>query len=473
MSEEKNFGHLGPMFQLSLLKTIIDDKKFATSIIDVMDPKYFDGQYFRYLMQNIKELHTKFNKIPDYVTLQYKIMNENVNTDTAYSIHMDTLENINNHIVPDSEYIKEVSLNFCRQQVLKKAIKDVEDIMSQGKFEEYHKVEEIIRTALQVGVNTDEVIDVVSNVREALENDDRVPFPLGIEGLDSLLKGGLARGELGVILAPLGVGKTTMMTKMANSAFNTGANVLQVFFEDSLKTIRKKHYTIWTGISPDDLKLNIEEVESIVGEKEKAKNGLKLLKLPSYGTTISDIKTRIRKLKSEGFVVDLLLIDYVDCITSEKNIIGGEEWKGEAAIMRQLESMTTEFNMAIWVATQGDRSSISSELVNTDQMGGSIKKAQIGHVIISIGKTLEQKEHKLATMVLLKSRIGDDGIVFQNCGFNNEYLDINTETQNTLLGHEEDKEKRKQERIQEVYRKRLEDDELRKSRQENKLEKNN
>jgi len=335
--------------------------------------------------------------------------------------------------------------------------------MNQGKFEQYHEVEEIIRVALQVGVSTDNVIDVTYNVREALENDDRVPFPLGIAGLDSLLKGGLARGELGVILAPLGVGKTTMVTKIANSAFNTGANVLQIFFEDNLKSIRKKHYTIWTGYSPDELKDHIDELEEIVREKDNQKNGLKLLKLPSYGTTITDIKTQIRKLKSEGFNVDLLLIDYVDCITSEKNISGGDEWKGEAAIMRQLESMTSEFDMAIWVATQGDRSSISSELVNSDQMGGSIKKAQIGHVIISIGKTLEQKEHKLATMALLKSRIGDDGIVFQNCGFNNEYLDINTETQSTLLGHEEDKEKRKQERIQEVYRKRLEDDEIRKN----------
>ena len=472
MIEEKNFGHLGQAFQLSLLKTIIDDKKFATTIIDVLEPKYFDGPYFKYLMQNIKELHTKFNRIPDYITLQHKIMVENTTTDTTFSIHMETLENINNHVVPDPEFIKDTSLNFCRQQVLKKAIKEVDDIMSQGKFEDYHSIEGIIRAALQVGVNTDEIIDVTCNVREALENDERVPFPLGIEGLDRLLKGGLARGELGVILAPLGVGKTTMMTKIANSAFNTGANVLQIFFEDSLKTIRKKHYTIWTGISPDELKYNIEDLEEIVKEKELSKNGLKLLKMPSYGTTITDIKSQIRKLKSEGFNVDLLLIDYVDCITSEKSINGGEEWKGEAAIMRQLESMTSEFDMAIWVATQGDRSSISSELVNTDQMGGSIKKAQIGHVIISIGKTLEQKEHKLATMVLLKSRIGDDGIVFQNCGFNNEYLDINTETQNTLLGHEENKEKRNQERIQEVYRKRLEDDELRRSKQNRQPENN-
>jgi len=99
-------------------------------------------------------------------------------------------------------------------------------------------------------------------------------------------------------------------------------------------------------------------------------------------------------------------------------------------------------------------SSISSEVVTADQMGGSIKKAQIGHVILSIGKTLEQKDHNLATLTLLKSRIGKDGVVFQNCKFNNEYLDIDTEMQNTLLGHEEEKSKNNINRAREAYQRR-------------------
>jgi hypothetical protein len=86
-------------------------------------------------------------------------------------------------------------------------------------------------------------------------------------------------------------------------------------------------------------------------------------------------------------------------------------------------------------------------------MGGSIKKAQIAHVILSIAKTLEQKENNLATLTLLKSRIGRDGVIFQNCKFNNEYLVIDTDSQNTLLGFEEQKVQEKAARASEVYRK--------------------
>jgi hypothetical protein len=118
--------------------------------------------------------------------------------------------------------------------------------------------------------------------------------------------------------------------------------------------------------------------------------------------------------------------------------------------------MTGEFEMAIWTATQGNRESISSEVVTGDQMGGSIKKAQIAHVILSIGKTLEQKEHNLATLTLLKSRIGKDGVVFQNCKFNNEFLEIDTESQNTLLGHEEQKTQINANRAAEAFKRRQE-----------------
>jgi len=265
------------------------------------------------------------------------------------------------------------------------------------------------------------------------------------------LKGGLGRGELGVVLAPTGTGKTTLLTKIANTAYNYNFNVLQIFFEDNHAQIRQKHFTIWTGISPDEQLLNVDAVKEKVKEAEERSTGnIRLLKFPSDSISVSDIKSKIRKMISDGFKIDLLVLDYVDCISPERSA-DGEEWKGEGSIMRSLEAMTSEFNIAIWTATQGNRNSISSEIVNSDQMGGSIKKAQIAHVIISIAKTIEQKEHKLATLTLLKSRIGQDGVVFQNCKFDNEYLVINTDTQNTLLGHQEERQQNNQNRAREAF----------------------
>jgi hypothetical protein len=86
-------------------------------------------------------------------------------------------------------------------------------------------------------------------------------------------------------------------------------------------------------------------------------------------------------------------------------------------------------------------------------MGGSIKKAQVGHVIITIAKSLQQKEMNLATIAITKSRIGKDGIVFENCKFDNAMLEIDTEQSVTFLGLEEQKEDRNRNRIKELLEK--------------------
>jgi replicative DNA helicase len=402
-------------------------------------------------MENTKELYKTYNKIPDYNTLAQKIMAEGGNKDSS-KVHVDTLEAIKNN-ESQIEYVKDTALNFCKQQNLKRELKSVQSIIESGEFEAYNKIEEIIQKALQVGISNDETTDVFHDIDGALEQDFRQPIPTGIVGIDNLLKGGLGLGELGVVLAPTGTGKTTLLTKFANTAYNLGLNVVQIFFEDNPGNIKRKHYTIWSEIAPDQQPEFKDAVKEKVEQAQSRSTGsLKLLKLASDNVTVSEIKNKIRKMSSDGIKVDLLVLDYVDCISSDKST-NGEEWKGEGSVMRSLESMTGEFDMAIWTATQGNRESISSEVVTGDQMGGSIKKAQIAHVILSIGKTLEQKEHNLATLTLLKSRIGKDGVVFQNCKFNNEFLVIDTESQNTLLGHEQDEVQKRANRVAEVYKK--------------------
>lgn len=449
---EKNFGFLGASFQQALIKSIIEDKKYGEQIIDVIDSKYFDNNSFRFIIQNIKEHFTKYSKIPNYDTLSQQIVLELKSQENA-RIHLDTILGIKDNS-QDSSLVKDEALNFCKQQNLKKELKRVNQIIDNGTFQEYNTIEGIIQKAMQVGLPPEESMDVFHNIDEVLEKDNRHPIPTGIDGLDSMLKGGLGRGELGVVLAPTGTGKTTLLTLFSNTAYNYDFNVLQIFFEDNPSNIKRKHYTIWTGIEPDEQPNNKDEVKQKVEEiRSKCKGSLSIVKLPSDSVTISEIKTRIRKHISDGKKIDLLVIDYIDCITPERSV-NGEEWKGEGSIMRSLESMTSEFDIAVWTATQGNRGSISSEVVTTDQMGGSIKKAQIGHVVLSVGKTLEQKEQNLATMTLLKSRIGQDGVIWSNCKFDNRYLIINTESQNTLLGHKEDTQKDNATRAKEAFMKR-------------------
>jgi len=451
MSDKKNFGYLGNTFQNQLINNIIVYKDFSNSIIEVIDPHYFDNQYFRIICQMIKEYYSKYEHTPTFDTLEQLTKSE-ITSPMAQKSILDTLDQVKNVSDEGSVYVQEKALKFCKQQELQKVMTKAQSIIDKGDFESYDRLEEMVRGALQVGETDKGTTDVFFNIDEVLDDDYRHPIPIGVPGIDNLLKGGLAKGEIGVILAPTGVGKSTFTTKIANHAFNLGYNVLQIFFEDNPKIIQRKHFTLWTGIHPDDMSENRAEVmERVKRIQSTMKIKLIMKKLPSDTVTMNQIKNQVRKMMAEGTRIDMIILDYIDCVVPDKML--GDEWKSEGSVMRGFEAMCHELDIAGWTATQGNRNSISSDVVTTDQMGGSIKKAQVGHVIITVAKSLQQKEMNLATIAITKSRIGKDGIVFENCKFDNGMLEIDTEQSMTFLGLEEQKEERNKNRIKELLEK--------------------
>ena len=109
---------------------------------------------------------------------------------------------------------------------------------------------------------------------------------------------------------------------------------------------------------------------SFIKEKtEGRENDLIIRKFPSEGITVNHIKTYVRHLISTGFKPDMIVLDYIDCVESTRRY--NDEWSGEGNVMRGFESMLTEYNIVGWTAVQGNRSSVSSDVVTGDQMGES------------------------------------------------------------------------------------------------------
>lgn len=418
-----NLGYLGYSFQIRLVKQLIEDIKFSEEIMDIISPKYFDNEYLRLLVASLKDYYEKYETIPTYETL-FQIIKVDIKREIARESALEMIKDVKNSDNKDCLHTQEVGIKFCKQQELKKAIQQIQKIQDAGDFDRYDECEEILKGALVVGTDKDTGIDVFHGISEVLCEDFRSPIPTGLIGIDNIMDGGLAKGELGVILAPFGVGKTTLVTKMANHAYNLGYNVVQIFFEDNPKVIQRKHITCWTEISLNELSANKEKIEKILPKFKNNKGNLILKKMPSDGTTVPKIKRYLRKLTSNGIKPDIVFVDYMDCVIPSKQF--KDEWAGEGNVMRQFETLISELNIVGWTAIQGNRSSIKATVVEADMIGGSIKKGQIGHFILSVAKTLEQKEDGRATLAILKSRFGKDGIIFEDILFDNGTLQIDT-----------------------------------------------
>ena len=78
-----------------------------------------------------------------------------------------------------------------------------------------------------------------------------------------------------------------------------------------------------------------------------------------------------------------------------------------------------------------------------DKAGGSFKKIQIGHIVISIARSLDDIEANIATFCVLKNRAGKSGRIFSNVYMNNGTCIIdsaNADEYSTLASFDDQKD---------------------------------
>lgn len=214
---------------------------------------------------------------------------------------------------------------------------------------------------------------------------------------------------------------------------NEGFKVLQFIFEDRPKQIQRKYLGRLTGVESKDLSKkeyidSVKETLNFFEDKETINKNIKIKRYPSGEVNLDILKKHIKKQINSGFKADLIIIDYFECLDYEKSKSSNEsEWNVEGRTMRKIESMAAEFDAAVWVTTQGNKDSLNGELVTMGKSGGSVKKIQVAHIIMSIARTNEDINRNKATIAILKNRAGMAGKIFNDVEFNNGTCIISTD----------------------------------------------
>lgn len=435
-NSKETLGYLGPSFQLKVLWQILTNTEFGNEIVPNLNSQYFDIVIQKKLLSIVRKYLEANKKVPQ---LSNRSIVEAINASHYSATEKEELHGTVKRIMAwdkathtgstddDGEIIQRNVWLFVKQQEYKKFADKIYDKIKTGSLEEnVNEFEESIKRIGQLGLQDDFGKDIFEDIDSALEKEFRHPIPTGIKAIDQAMGGGLGREEMGIILAPFGVGKTTILTKIANTAFEVEKNVLQIVFEDKVDEVRRKHYAIWSKVPLSQFDTRSDEVREKVIEHQNRNKGGKLIvkKLPQEDITIPYIKNWILNYqKNFSIKFDMIVLDYIDCVEAHK-ATGGDDLKGELIVIKAFESMAAEFKIPCWTAVQGNRSSVSSEFVQSDQMGGSIKRAQKTHFLMSIARSPEQKQDNLANMQILKARFAKDGFKFENAIFNNDTLEI-------------------------------------------------
>ena len=457
MENKKNsLGYLGIEFQYRLVHHIMDDNKFFADINDIVDNNMFTDANLRRFVGTLQDYYRKYDCTPSYEQLEIELRGNSNGTEQEIEFIQATVEKIKDTTCEGADSVKSKAQKFFRQQNFVKFNNKITELLKAGDIERFEELEELWQKALSAG-NRDEIgISLRDNLGDVLAEDYRKVVPTGINGIDESLEGGLGKGELGVIIAGSGFGKTSLTTSMANHAASKGFKVVQIVFEDKEKKIQRKHIGKITNIEARNLSKqeNKEFVMDVMKNCDIFDNTLKIKKFNTGEITPVHIRNYLKRLINIGFKPDLVIIDYFECLISTKNF--KDPWSGEAHTMRQLETISSDLEVALWVPTQGTKGSLNADIITMDKAGGSVGKIQIGHIILSISRSLEDASNNIATIAVLKNRAGSSGKIMEGIYFNNGTCVINTDnakSYNDMSEYRDEEENKQQELMKNLLNK--------------------
>jgi replicative DNA helicase len=261
--------------------------------------------------------------------------------------------------------------------------------------------------ASKVGVENDLGLDYIDNFELIMDDVKRNSVSTGWDVIDELMDGGLGPGELGVVMAPSGIGKSWFLAKIACAAVQKGMNVLHYTLELSESYVGQRYTTILTGIQTSEHK---ERKEEIIRKIKNIPGRVRIKYYPPQFASSKTLSAHIEKLRASGFDPNLIIIDYADLLKSSSNRDGLYAELG--GIYEELRGLSGEQKIPCWTATQTNRGAIEHEIIQADSVGDSYKKVQTADFIMSVSRKTKDKLSNTGRIHIVKNRFGPDGMTF-------------------------------------------------------------
>ncbi len=407
----------GQSFQSKVVSALITDNKFLDTISEITTPKFFENDANKWIISEILSYHEEYRKPPtlDVFKSQLSKVDNEVLKKTVVEQLRHVFTNIGN---VDLDYIKNEFTSFCINQNLKGVILQSVDLLKAGS---YDRIKDLVDSAMKVGQQTDLGMDYIEDYDERMEDLKRTTVPTKWQPINDLMDGGLGPGELGVVVAPSGVGKTWILTAIGAEAVRSGLSVVHYTMELSEHYVGARYDTVFTGIPSVELKDKKEEVK---GKIKNLRGKLLIKYFPPKGVTVKKLQTHIEKMITLDNKPDVIIVDYADLLLSHSNK-SDSTYAEQGGVYIDLRGMSGELEIPIWTASQTNRSAIDSEVIEADKIADSYAKVMNADFIMSWSRKSKDKLNDTARAHIMKNRFGPDGITFPcKMNTNTGYIEV-------------------------------------------------
>jgi replicative DNA helicase len=235
---------------------------------------------------------------------------------------------------------------------------------------------------------------------QADKDEPRIATKLSAE-LDKSINGGLAAGEIGIVIAPTKVGKTMLLINLAYNAMIQGKKVVYVTLELRGNRIASRFDQRITCKPFEELTYPMIYRKTRMLAAKGA--GLMIKDSVSYRMSPNDLALYLERLKKD-FPFDLIVVDQLSLMHTPK------EYKDRrhelSATCIGLRRVGARFGVPVWAAHQATR--IAGERGNTTlwDVSEDIGIANWSDLIVALSQQKEDKEDNIIFLEVVGNRIG-------------------------------------------------------------------
>ena len=405
--EKVDFSKFGKTFQEDLAQLIVEDRSFSDQMQEILNFDFFEFRYLQVFVQKIFDYRTKYgvhptNKIMISI-LRTELEEENDATKKQVRDYFSRIYNSPPDI-REQDYIKSIALDFCKKQKLKEAMIESVKLLKKSSFDE---ISEVLNQALKLGSDNDFGYDYKVDFEERFQLKARDPVSTGWAEIDSLTSGGLGRGELGVVIAPTGAGKSMALVHLGAEAVKQGKTVVHYTLELASVVIGKRYDSCITGIMMSDVHALKEEIYEMVTDLP---GELIIKEYPTKSASPNDLKIHLEKLRKRDIDVDMIIVDYGDLL--RPNVMHKEKRIELERIYEHLRGLAQEFNCPCYTASQTNRSGLNAEVITMESISEAFNKCFVADFIFSLSRTIEDKSTNSGRVFVAKNRNGPDGLIY-------------------------------------------------------------
>jgi replicative DNA helicase len=405
MSENKVLNTLssyGAGFQVKVLHSLLTDKEFIQNVHDILDVEYFDSPAHKWIVEEVLRYYYKYHTNPTLESLQVEV--KKIENDVLKVATVEQLKEALKASNEDKDYIEQEFSYFCKNQHLKKALLSSVELLGKGKYDDIRiQIDQALKAGQEKNIGHEYDKDIESRYRE----EDRSPVPTPWANINELLMGGLGRGDLGIIFGNPGGGKSWMLVNMGAKAVMHGLNVCHYTLELAEGYVGKRYDSIFTGIDVQQIHLHRQKVEDTINSL----HGKLIVKEFAMGKCTSHmIESHIQKCRDLGHAPDLVIIDYIDLMKSNRN---RQEAKDEIDdIYTSIKGMARELKVPIWSVSQVNRAGAKDDVIEGDKAAGSYNKMMIADFAMSLSRKRADKVNGTGRIHIMKNRYGGDGMTY-------------------------------------------------------------